>query len=147
MIRAHSLLLLLAAGASAGIIQKPEPAVSVLIHGRPLFTGILADAAVLVRFEDFSRQVEGPAGQSRNLIAVRRDAVHVTDSGGCARCPLTAKRPGRIGPLRYFQRQRYVALDDIARALGATVQRIDRSVYSMTCEAGECLGGILGSVQ
>ena len=147
MIRPHSLLLLLAAAAAAGPIQKSEPAVSVLIHGRPLFTAVRADASVLVRLEDFSRQLEGAGDQSRKLIAVRGDAVHVTDSGGCARCPLTAKRPGRIGPLHYLQRQRYVALDDIARALGATVQRIDGSVYSMTCEAGECLGGILGSVQ
>lgn len=146
MIRALSLLLLVLSAAVSGPAQKPAARVSVLLHGTPLFEGVAADPGILVRLQDFARQVEGVT-PARTLVAVRGDAVVLTDAGGCARCPLAAKQPGTIGRLHRRDRDRYVALDDIARALGATVRVVDKSVYSMTCPAGECLGGILGSVQ
>lgn len=146
MIRALSLLLLAFSGVAPDPAQKPAATVSVLLHGSPLFQGVAGDSGVLVRLQDFSRQVEG-AAPARALVAVRNDAVVLTDAGGCARCLLTAKQPGIIGPLHRRDGERYVALDDIARALGATVRVVDKSVHSMTCPAGDCLGGILGSVQ
>jgi hypothetical protein len=90
-----------------------------------------------VRVADLQRAVDGSAAPNGRL-RLAGGALHARGVGGCTGCPVRVVRAVVISSrVRTLERERYIPLEDVARAFEARVSHdTARTTYSL--HAGEC---------
>jgi hypothetical protein len=126
--------------AAAGLGPAPRP-IEVRLNEELLGQGLTVatrhGSLEWVRVADLQRAVDGNAAPNGRL-RVAGGALHARGVGGCAGCPVRVVRAVVISSrVRMLERERYVPLEDVARAFEAKVSHdAARTVYRL--HAGDC---------